>query len=170
MLRSRAPSQRNPWLIALPCLLAACSHAPAPQAPEAVATANAPPPAVDSVTAERMRFANEAMALVKGRETAPVESVFKNLKVLRGFPAARLIPIMNIGYGRSLGVSCTHCHVAGDWASDEKKPKEITRDMVRLSATIATSLSNIEGLKGRQPIVNCTTCHRGALKPALNLP
>ena len=110
------------------------------------------------------------MALVKGHENEPVETVFKNLKVLRGFPAARLVPVMNLGWGKALGVSCTHCHVAGDWASDEKKAKDITRDMVRMNGTIGTSLAAMPGLKDRQPIVNCTTCHRGAVKPELNMP
>jgi hypothetical protein len=27
----------------------------------------------------------------------------------------------------------------------------------------------MDGLKDRNPLVNCTTCHRGQLKPALNL-
>ena len=35
---------------------------------------------------------------------------------------------------------------------------------------ISRSLSAREGLKERRPIVDCTTCHRGQLKPALSLP
>ncbi len=31
-------------------------------------------------------------------------------------------------------------------------------------------LRNIDGIKDREPRVNCTTCHRGQLKPALDLP
>jgi len=30
-------------------------------------------------------------------------------------------------------------------------------------------LKSIDGLKDRRAIVNCTTCHRGAVKPATNL-
>jgi hypothetical protein len=30
-------------------------------------------------------------------------------------------------------------------------------------------LPAIPNLKGPQPIVNCTTCHRGNTKPALNM-
>jgi len=30
-------------------------------------------------------------------------------------------------------------------------------------------LKNIAGLKDRTPIINCTTCHRGQVKPALNM-
>ena len=146
-----------------------CAHT-ASIAPSSTAAQPPASPATDSITAERNRYANEALALVKGRETAPVESVFKNLKVLGGFPAGRLIPVMNNGWGKALGVSCTHCHVPGDWANDSKKPKEIARDMVRMGGVISKQLASIDGLKGRRPIVNCTTCHRGQLKPALNLP
>jgi hypothetical protein len=34
-----------------------------------------------------------------------------------------------------------------------------------------TILPRIEGLKSKQdrPVVNCTTCHRGQPKPAINL-
>jgi hypothetical protein len=31
-------------------------------------------------------------------------------------------------------------------------------------------LKNIKNLKSENPVVNCTTCHRGQVKPALNLP
>ena len=34
---------------------------------------------------------------------------------------------------------------------------------------ICRSLSASEGLEERRPIVNCTTCHRGQLKPVLSL-
>jgi hypothetical protein len=31
-------------------------------------------------------------------------------------------------------------------------------------------LKQIKNLKSEQPVINCTTCHRGQTKPALNLP
>ena len=43
--------------------------------------------------------------------------------------------------------------------------------MSAMVATINTQLlAKIANLKGPQPIVNCTTCHRGLVKPALNMP
>jgi photosynthetic reaction center cytochrome c subunit len=90
--------------------------------------------------------------------------------VLGGFPASRLLLAMNSGWGTALGVSCTYCHVPGDWANDTKRPKEIARDMVPMGSAISRSLAASEGLKDRRPIVNCTTCHRGQLKPAPSLP
>jgi hypothetical protein len=91
--------------------------------------------------------------------------------MLSDVPAGRLLAIMNVGYGKSLGVSCTHCHVAGQWDSDEKTQKQTARDMSAMAARINNELlKNIPNLKGPNAIVNCTTCHRGQVKPALNLP
>ena len=74
----------------------------------------------DSVNAAR-RDSGAAMVLrsIAGRETQPAESVFKNIKILKGIPAGRLVAIMNMGFGRSLGVSCGFCHVPGKWDLDE---------------------------------------------------
>jgi hypothetical protein len=107
---------------------------------------------------------------IAGKESQPAEVVFKNIKVLTGTPAGRLLKIMQMGYSRSLGTSCAHCHVPGQWEKDEKPPKVIARDMSKMVHTINFDLlRNIEGLRDRQPIVNCTTCHRGHLKPALDM-
>jgi hypothetical protein len=38
------------------------------------------------------------------------EKAFKNIKLFAGMPAARIPRMMNIGFGKSLGVSCEHCH------------------------------------------------------------
>ena len=107
---------------------------------------------------------------IAGKEDQPAEAVFKNIKILTGVPAGNLLKIMQMGYSRSLGTSCAHCHVPGQWEKDDKKPKQITRDMTKMAHTITFDLlRNIDGIKDRDPIVNCTTCHRGQLKPALNL-
>jgi hypothetical protein len=155
------------------CCTSAKSGAPSTQAvpvqPTSVAAPATPPP--DSVTAERARYAREVLTSIAGHEGEPAGKVFKNLKTLTDIPASRLLAIMNFGYGRSLGVSCSHCHVVGQWDSDSKPQKQIARDMIQMASTINNQLlANIKNLKGPQPIVNCTTCHRGSVKPALNLP
>jgi hypothetical protein len=158
------------------------STAPAPPstatAPPASITA-APPAAiitpaaapVDSFVAERDSLMNEVLKRIAGRENAPAESVFRNIKLLKGVPAGRVPRIMNLGYGRSLGVRCAFCHVAGHWADDDKPQKQITRDMAAMVKAINTDfLPKIEHLQGKPPLVNCTTCHRGSIKPALDMP
>jgi hypothetical protein len=107
---------------------------------------------------------------IAGKENQPSEAVFKNIKILTGIPAGNLLKIMQIGFSRSLGTSCAHCHVTGQWDNDDKKPKQIARDMWKMDRLIVSDLlANIDGLKDRKPVINCTTCHRGQLKPALNL-
>jgi len=138
-------------------------------APQAGSTAAAP--VRDSVTLERERYVAEVRQEIAGKETLPSSQVFKNIKMLTDVPAARLLGIMNIGYGKSLGVSCTHCHTPGEWDKDDKTQKQTARDMSKMVATINNDLlKNIPNLKGPNAIVNCTTCHRGQVKPALNLP
>jgi hypothetical protein len=107
---------------------------------------------------------------IAGKEDQPAEVVFKNIKVLTGVSAGNLLKIMQMGYDRALGTSCAHCHVPGQWDKDDKKPKQIARDMAKMSQTIIFDLlRNIDGIKDRQPRVTCATCHRGQLKPALDL-
>lgn len=114
---------------------------------------------------------NKLREQIKGKENEPAEKVFKNIQLLKGIPAGRLLAIMNFGYARSLGVDCTHCHIADKWEAEDKNTKQIAREMKLMADKINSEfLKNIKGLKSEQPVINCTTCHRGEVKPALNLP
>ena len=174
---------RRTWIIALAVVCSGCSStqtpavSPSPAAvpPPAASPAQTPattaPVVKDSVTLERERYVAEVRQAIAGKETLPASQVFKNIKMLGDVPAGRLLAVMNVGYGKSLGVSCTHCHVAGEWEKEDKTQKQTARDMSRMVATINNDLlKNIANLKGPNPLVNCTTCHRGQVKPALNLP
>ena len=117
---------------------------------------------------------DEAIAAIKkmieGKEDLPSGEVFSNIQVMQDIPAGRLVPIMQFGFSGSLGVNCTHCHNPDDWSSDEKEEKQITREMWTMVGKINRDLlGSIENLKGPQPIVNCTTCHRGDIKPATRM-
>jgi len=126
--------------------------------------------ATDSILDDRKHYVDELRLAIKGKEDMPADSVFKNIKVLKGVPAGRLISIMDKGYANSLGVTCGYCHENEHWDAETKPTKEITREMIRMSSTINNQLlKNISGLKPNA-IVNCTTCHRGSTKPALNMP
>lgn len=153
--------------------VAGCTSARSPQsatASSSTATA-ATTSDTDSVARERERYVAEVRKAIAGKEQQPASQVFKNVKTLTNVPAARLLAIMNMGYGKSLGVSCTHCHIAGEWDREDKPQKQIARDMSAMAGTINNQLlKNIANLKGPSPVVNCTTCHRGQVKPALNLP
>jgi hypothetical protein len=108
---------------------------------------------------------------IKGRENDPATAVFKNIQTMKNMPAGRLLAVMEMGFARSLGVDCTHCHVPGKWEAEDKTQKQTARDMSNMVSTINKDLlKNIKNLKSESAIVNCTTCHRGQVKPALNLP
>jgi hypothetical protein len=122
----------------------------------------------DSVTAVR-RDSAAAMVLrsIAGRESQPAESVFKNIKVLKGVPAGRLVNIMNMGFGRSLGVSCGFCHVPGKWDLDDKEEKNTARIMFAMVGAINRDyLAKVPVDSGHPaPTANCFTCHRGMPRP-----
>jgi endogenous inhibitor of DNA gyrase (YacG/DUF329 family) len=108
---------------------------------------------------------------IKGKEKEPAEAVYKNIDTLKGVPAGALLAIMDYAYRGSLGVKCAYCHDPSDWASDAKSEKRIAREMSRMVHDInGKYLASIKGLKSEMPAVNCTTCHRGEEKPALDLP
>lgn len=110
---------------------------------------------------------------IKGRENEPAEKVFKNIKtpMFTGSPASRVLAVMEFGYARSLGVRCTHCHVPEKWETEDKPQKQIARDMAAMLSRINVEmLKGIKNLKSVSPTINCTTCHRGEVKPAINLP
>ena len=108
---------------------------------------------------------------IKGKEKELAPAVFKNIQVMKNTPAERLLAVMEFGFSQSLGVNCTHCHVPDKWELEDKPQKQVARDMSNMVTVInKEQLRNIKNLKSAAPIVNCTTCHRGEVKPALNLP
>ena len=143
----------------------------APRRFAAAQTAATPAPAATPAEFNQAEALARLREQIKGKEKEPAEKVFKNIQSLKGVPAGRLLAIMEIGYARSLGVTCTHCHVPEKWESEDKTTKQITREMSAMVGRInGELLKDVKNLKSETPTVNCTTCHRGQLKPALNLP
>ena len=96
----------------------------------------------------------------------PAESVFKNIKIFKKMPAARLVNIMNMGFGRALGARCKLCHVPGHWDSEDKEEKATARLMIGMVDTLNTQfLSRIKHRDGTQASANCGMCHRGHPHP-----
>ena len=104
---------------------------------------------------------------IEGRENEPAEEVFENIEILRGVPAGRLLRIMNLGYSRALGVTCTHCQVEGNFPTDEKRPKRAAREMALMQRAINQQLAAMEDLEAdpSNRSINCNTCHRGRVSP-----
>src|SRR5205085_6538864 len=65
---------------------------------------------------------------IAGQEDKPAEQVFKNVQVLKGVPAGRLLSVIG-AYPRSLGVRCDFCPVVGQWDTDYKVVKQDACDM-----------------------------------------
>lgn len=126
------------------------------------AQASAQEPPKDELLAELRRQ-------IAGREEEPAEAVFRDIQVMKGRKAGQLLAVMDLGYSRSLGVGCGHCHDVQDWAADARPQKAVAREMTLMNREINARLKAIEGIESDPPVVNCTTCHRGQKKPALSL-
>jgi formate-dependent nitrite reductase cytochrome c552 subunit len=110
------------------------------------------------------------LAAERGRKRTFSETVARSdqgAPWLKTIPADLFLRIMNGGYSRALGVSCTHCHVEEDFSSDEKRPKRAAREMARMHRMINEQLQKMENLErpADERSINCSTCHRGAVSP-----
>jgi len=90
------------------------------------------------------------------QEDKPAEQVYKNIQVMKGVPASRLLPAMN-RLTQFLGVDCAYCHVPDALDKDDKPAKQTARKMFELVRTINTTLNTNR--------VTCYTCHRGQPQP-----
>lgn len=142
---------------------------PSPARPDSLPQESIRPAHPDTAAAGRKREVGEVARAIRGRGRLPAESVYKDIRVLKGVSAGTLLAIMDVGYGRSLGVGCSHCHVAGEWDREDSTRKQVAREMSLMVRRINTELlAKIEHLRSDTARVNCTTCHRGSIKPALD--
>jgi photosynthetic reaction center cytochrome c subunit len=149
-------------LVGLGGVLLSCQRGALPSAAPRPLPATVP---ADSVATTRNRLLQEVLVQVAGREKEPASLVFKNVKLLGAAPAENFVRAMGF-YGRSLGVSCSHCHVVGQWDREEKSSKRIARQMIAMVDTINERLlANIPELRARNPSVSCMTCHREHTRP-----
>ena len=113
---------------------------------------------------EPNKYLVELRKKIAGQENKPAEEVFKNIQILKGFPAGRLLSVMDVAFNRGLGVDCTHCHVEGEWEKEEKETKQIARNMWNFMRKVNDELK--VALNNKPNVfVNCTTCHRGQPNP-----
>ena len=124
----------------------------------------------DSLEADRLKYMNQVIASIKGKEKLPADSVFKNIKVIKGknsVSAEHFLWMMNWGWSAELGVSCSHCHIIGNWESDSLETKDIARGMWNMRVKINDEI--LPSITGREyntdPAVSCITCHRGKPVP-----
>ena len=94
-----------------------------------------------------------------GDSAKMTDEVFKNIQVLKGVPSEQLIPAMRF-ITASLGVKCEYCHVEGHFEKDDKKPKKVARNMMKMMFAL-----NKNDFAGNRE-VTCFSCHRSAAQPA----
>jgi hypothetical protein len=153
-------------LILLACVMIAGALAMPAQTPAADSTA----PSHDMKTQEMNdAFVQRISRQIAGHEQEPAAQVFKNIQldVLKKGPASPLLLIMDLGYSRALGVTCTHCHVEDDFSKDDKRPKRAAREMALMHFSINQELARMQELDPNPQghFINCSTCHRGSIKP-----
>ncbi len=111
-------------------------------------------------------------ALLALPASAQIPDQFTNLRVLpEDIDKGALINAMR-EFAGGLGVRCNHCHVGEspnslegfDFASDDKEPKRVAREMMRMTRAINESFLP---KTGREDLlaVNCRTCHHGTERP-----
>jgi hypothetical protein len=89
------------------------------------------------------------------------------------------LPKVMGSFNAALGVQCTYCHAAGDFASDSNPKKDVARRMLRVIKQInqhfpdaGNDFLNSRYLpfpEGKQ-YVTCYSCHRGAAIPVTTIP
>ncbi|MDP9113646.1 MAG: c-type cytochrome [Acidobacteriota bacterium] len=92
----------------------------------------------------------------------------KNLKLLA--PNTEIRFVMQ-SFTKALGVECSYCHVQGDFASDDNPKKETARKMIAMVRQIDASFPSSAGVyPAGYHEVDCSTCHRGSVKPETKAP
>jgi len=114
---------------------------------------------------DNQRYLTELRAGIAGHEQEPAGAVFANVRYLKDVPAEQFLVIMDVGYARGLGVSCAHCHVTSDFASDDQRPKRAAREMQQLLRSINEQLGSMKDTKHEVTAISCGTCHRGRPNP-----
>ena len=98
---------------------------------------------------------------VMGMVDSPTVKVLRGLNV-REFEAE--MQFMN----QALGVACGHCHVRGNFASEENPRKATARRMLEMTRAINQqffpAFQPAEGAS-RLGKITCFTCHQGSEKP-----
>jgi hypothetical protein len=81
----------------------------------------------------------------------------KNLQILKPTEIREAMR----SYTQALGVMCTHCHVQGDFAADEKPQKTTARMMIAMVRDVNAKFPDAAS----KTYVTCYTCHNGKVTP-----
>lgn len=100
---------------------------------------------------------------VFSEEIRPSSEVYENVQHYGELPANELRGVME-AYSRALGTGCDHCHVEGDWGSDQLLTKLIAGRMFEIEVGMEREFFS------SRDALSCWTCHRGQVTPEMSLP
>ena len=125
--------------------------------------------AKDTLMLDREKYILAFKDSLKGKETMLADSVFKNIKSLKGKSTEQLLSIMN-NWGHALGVTCKFCHDINNWASEKSRNYGRTREMLVMNDRLNRELlANMKGF--RQPVtMGCISCHNEMKEPPHDSP
>jgi hypothetical protein len=89
------------------------------------------------------------------------------VKVLRGLTVPEFEAEMQL-MNQALGVSCGHCHVRANFASEENPRKAAARRMLEMTRSINQQFfPDYKPVDGESKLgrVTCFTCHQGLARP-----
>lgn len=103
----------------------------------------------------------------------PPDSLVNTKVIPHGTPVIQLVGQMR-NFTADLGVRCQYCHVGRegqpleqfDFASDEKRTKQVARQMMLMVQEINRRVDSLPGHTAASLQVTCATCHRGVSRPA----
>ncbi|MER0439717.1 photosynthetic reaction center cytochrome c subunit family protein [Emticicia sp. W12TSBA100-4] len=120
--------------------------------------------AKDTMMLDREKYLTKLKDSLKGKESMVADSVFKNIKSLKGKSVEQVLSIMN-NWGHALGVTCKFCHETTNWASEKSRNHLRTREMIVMNDRLNRDL--LSQMKGfRQPVtMGCISCHNEMKEP-----
>ena len=119
-----------------------------------------------------------AVVLLAGSASAqapgkfPPDSLINTKVIPHATPVTEVLGIMR-NFTSDLGVRCNFCHVGKegapiasyDFASDDKRPKQVARQMMLMLAEVNRRVDTLPGRKSPGLMATCATCHRGVSRP-----
>jgi len=137
-----------------------------PGAPGARAPGGRPRPTPAAMDTMRRGMVARMLTEIAGRENEPAGKVYQNVQMWKDLPARAFLDTMN-AYGRALGLTCTGCHIGGQWASDDRQNKKLAREMQAMVNDLNTkTLASMKNVDEDYRRVTCAMCHRGSGHPA----
>jgi len=165
----RSAQQKTPATSPTPAPGPTTAQAPAPGSAPGGAPgarpAGRPRPSPAALDSMRRGMVARLLTEAAGHENDPAGEYFKNVKMWKTLPVRAFLDTMN-SYGRAMGNTCTGCHIANEWAKDDRKNKGIARQMQHMVDDMnAQYLAKMPELDDDHPPVTCAMCHAGSGHP-----